>query len=85
RLEGAANESFVALAGLASELRESPELAACLAEKLFIYTQGREPAAEDRCAIDAAAEGFAQDGNRFRSFLTAIVQSPAFRLRRVPE
>ncbi|MGK3968608.1 DUF1592 domain-containing protein [Sorangium sp. So ce118] len=85
RLEGAANESFDSLAGLAAELRKSPELAACVAEKLFIYTQGREPAAEDRCAIDAAAEGFALEGNRFRSFLTAIVQAPAFRLRRVPE
>ncbi|WP_433931908.1 DUF1592 domain-containing protein [Sorangium cellulosum] len=85
RFEGAANESFDSLAALAAELRQSPELAACVAEKLFIYTQGREPASEDRCAIDAAAEGFAQDGNRFRSFLTTIVQSPAFRLRRAPE
>ncbi|WP_437724121.1 DUF1592 domain-containing protein [Sorangium sp. So ce861] len=85
RFQGAANESFDSLAALAAELRRSPDLAVCVAEKLFTYTQGREPAVEDRCAIDAAAESFAQDGNRFRSFLTAVVRSPAFRLRRAPE
>lgn len=56
RFAGAANESFDSLAALAAELRQSPNLAACVAEKLFTYTQGREPAVEDRCAIDAAAE-----------------------------
>ncbi|WP_438034078.1 DUF1592 domain-containing protein [Sorangium sp. So ce204] len=85
RLEGAESESFDSLAALAAELRRSPDLAACVAEKLFIYTQGREPAAEDRCAIDASAGSFTQDGNRFRSFLTAIVRSPEFRLRRAPK
>ncbi|MGK4003759.1 DUF1592 domain-containing protein [Sorangium sp. So ce1036] len=85
RFAGAANESFESLADLAAELRRSPDLAACVAKKLFIYTQGREPAAEDLCAIDAAAEAFALEGNRFRAYLTAIVQSPSFRLRRAPE
>lgn len=85
RFAGAANESFDSLAELAAELRRSPAVAACVAEKLFIYTQGRKPTAEDRCAIDAAAEGFSLDGNRFRSFLTSLVTSPAFRLRRAPE
>lgn len=85
RFKGAANESFDSLAALAAELRRSPDLAACVAEKLFIYTQGREPTAEDQCVVDAAAEGFSLDGNRFRSFLTSLVTSPAFRLRRAPE
>ncbi|WP_234023545.1 DUF1592 domain-containing protein [Sorangium cellulosum] len=85
RFEGAENESFDSLADLAAELRRSPQLASCIAEKLFIYTQGREPEDEDQCAIDAAAKGFSLDGNRFRSLLTNLVQSPAFRLRRAPE
>lgn len=85
RFVGATNESFASLADLAAELRRSPDLAACVAKKLFIYTQGREPVAEDRCVIDAAAEAFTREGNQFRAYLTAIVESPTFRQRRAPE
>jgi hypothetical protein len=73
---------FATLAELGGKLAEAPEVQACIAQKVFVYTQGREPGPEDACALATARERFTQSGGRFPAILAAFVESPAFRLRR---
>ncbi len=84
RFEGAANPDFQSLAELSAELKNMPELGGCIAEKAFVYTQGRFPEDADQCALDAVAERFAADGFSFGSLLAGLIDSPTFRLRRAP-
>jgi hypothetical protein len=82
RFEGLAQPEFTTLAQLASNLAAEPAVNACLAEKLFIYTHGREPEDADACALEAARVRFEQTDGKLPSILAAFVESPAFRLRR---
>jgi hypothetical protein len=78
-----ARARFDSPAELAAQLRDAPQVASCLGEKLFTYIAGRTPDKRDRCALDSsdAAFGEARD---FRELLASIVQSPSFKLRRAP-
>ena len=82
RFQGAENPDIASLADLSSELKKMPELAPCIAEKMFVYTQGRFPEDRDRCALEEIGKSFAEDGFRFPALARALVMSPAFRLRR---
>jgi hypothetical protein len=84
RFAGLAEPEFATLAELADNLAADPAVSACIAEKLFIYTHGREPEAADACALEAARARFAQTDGKLPSILAAFVESPAFRLRRSP-
>ena len=59
-----------------------PQVTACLASKLFTYTEGREPVRADTCAVEAASKAFASGGNDFAEMLKGLVTEPSFRLRR---
>jgi hypothetical protein len=83
RFLGAENPDITSLADLSSELVKMPEIASCMAEKAFVYTQGRFPTEQDRCALDDVGKRFAEEGFRFPALARALVTSPAFRLRRV--
>jgi hypothetical protein len=74
---------FATLAELASKLGAEPAASACVAQKLFVYTHGREPGAADECTLALTRERFAQSGGRFAALLAALAESPAFGLRRV--
>jgi hypothetical protein len=76
--------AFDSLAELASKLRASPQVGACLSEKVFLHMSGRDASTQDRCAVESAHEAFSETGD-FRSLLTGLVSSPAFRLRRPTE
>ena len=82
--DAAPDAAFANLAELASKLRAMPEVAGCVAEKVFTYANGREPQYADRCAVSAAATAFAEDGNSFPALLAGLIDAPAFRLRRAP-
>jgi hypothetical protein len=82
--DAAPNAAFANLAELAAKLRGMPEVAECLADKVFTYANGREPQAADRCAVSAAATAFADEGNSFPALLAGLADAPAFRLRRAP-
>lgn len=84
RFEGAAEPEYASLAELAQKLRSMPQLGACIAEKVFVYTQGRFPAEQDHCAVQRAGARFAEDGFRFAALLQALVEAPEFRVRRAP-
>ena len=82
RLPDAANPAFATVAELASKLQAMPEVASCLAAKVFTYTEGREAVRADTCALEAASKGFAAGGNDFTEMLKGLVTEPTFRLRR---
>lgn len=77
-------QPFTTLGELAAQLRQRAELAECVTEKLFLYTDGREAAKQDGCAVSQATEKFVGDQYRFASILEGLVASPQFRLRRAP-
>ncbi len=82
--EGQESFDFQSLAELSAALEKMPALGSCIAEKAFVYTQGRFPEDVDRCALDAVAQRFAADGFSFGSLLAGLIESPTFRLRRAP-
>lgn len=85
RFVGAANPDFTSLAQLSAELKQMPQLAACVAEKAFVYTQGRFPGDADHCMLESVGARFAASGYGFPSLISALVQSPSFRTRRAPQ
>jgi len=80
--DATANPAFATVAELATKLQAMPEVSACLASKLFTYTEGREPVRADTCALEGASTGFAAGGNDFTAMLKGLVTEPSFRLRR---
>ena len=76
------NAPFSSIAELATKLQGMPQVTACVASKLFTYTEGREPVRADTCAVEAASKSFAAGGNDFSEMLKGLVTEPSFRLRR---
>jgi hypothetical protein len=81
-IAGLSPPEFATLGELASKLAAQPAIGECMAQKLFVYVEGREPDASDRCALAAASRRFAESGGQFPAILAALVESPGFRLRR---
>ncbi|MBY0273822.1 DUF1592 domain-containing protein, partial [Candidatus Binatia bacterium] len=65
--------------GLGARLAEHPRLSPCLAESLFRYALGREPASGERDLLAWLQERFADSGYRLRPLLRHLVLSDAFR------
>jgi hypothetical protein len=84
QLVGSSEPEFSSVAELATKLRAREEVASCIAERVFLYTQGREPASADACAVEAASVRFASSEYSFGQLLQGLVEAPQFRLRRVP-
>jgi hypothetical protein len=84
-LPDAKEPSFDSLAELGTKLREMPEVTSCLAERVFLYTAGRDPGPEDGCALASAADAFQAQGQGFAALVQGLVESDGFRLRRVPQ
>jgi hypothetical protein len=82
-LPDAKNPAFASIADLASKLQQMPDVSACLASKVFVYTQGREPERLDTCAVEGASQSFANNGQDFPALLKGLVTAPTFRLRRI--
>jgi hypothetical protein len=57
---------------------------ACVADRAFLYVNGRLPEAADACALASASDAFVSGGLTFPALLAGIVEAPAFRLRRPP-
>lgn len=81
-LLGSEPPEFSSVAELGAKLKQRPEVPGCLSERVFLYTQGREPAAEDSCSMERVTEGFSAAGHDFRQLLLALATAPEFRLRR---
>jgi hypothetical protein len=72
---------FQSIGELSRALADSPEVAECLSQKLFVFMHGREPDRADGCEVQHGHEAFEEAGS-FRALLSGIVGSPSFRLRR---
>lgn len=83
-LPGVADGPIDSLAALSQALRDHEGPAQCLTDRIFLYTQGRDPARTDACLVEAARDTFDQSG-RFRDLLYGVVTHDHFRWRRNPE
>jgi hypothetical protein len=83
-LPDAPSPAFSSIAELATKLQALPQVSACLSNRIFVYTQGREPERNDACGVEGASQAFAGSGNNFASMLRGLVTAPTFRVRRAP-
>jgi hypothetical protein len=83
-LPEAPDPAFDTIGELSAKLKALPHVPGCIAERAFLYVNGREPGPADACTVDKATRDFAAGAHRFPTLLAGIVASPAFRLRRAP-
>lgn len=81
----AADPSVQSVKEIAHALAQMPEVGACLADRLFLYSRNHEPEAADHCTVHQAGQSFEQSGYRFASLLMSMVEDPSFRVRVAPE
>jgi hypothetical protein len=83
-LPEAPEPAFDTIAELSEKLKALPHVPGCIAERAFLYVNGREPGPADACTVDQATRDFAAGAHSFPTLLAGMVASPAFRLRRAP-
>lgn len=67
---------------LAAALKtQAPRVGACVVQKMFAYSLGRDPGGGDGCQTAALAQGFADSNYNFRSLIMQMVASDVFRMR----
>jgi hypothetical protein len=71
--------AFTDAADLAVLLREHPDAASCLVKKLYTYTAGRRPFAEESDALADLVDELAAEGGRFDRLLLSLVTHDDFR------
>lgn len=78
-------ETFAGAKELAARIAAKPELARCVAKKLYAYALGR-PAVEtashlDGVTVESLAQALSQNGYSFGELVSSIITSPAFTSR----
>lgn len=81
----AGDNSVHTIQDIAQELSQMPEVGACLADRLFLYTRNHVPKDNDHCAVNQASQQFRSSGHQFASLLLSMVEDPSFRKRVAPE
>jgi len=84
-IPGVDDSAFETPAELATLLARLPEVEACLAERVFLFTHGREAdgSGEDACSVEAALSDFEASG-QFPDLVLGLIANDAFRYRRNP-
>ena len=80
-IAGLPNSTFTDAKQLGTILAESPICQKCIVRQMFRYSYGRLETSADEQTIDQIFAKFKDSGFRFKSLMTALVQSPEF-LRR---
>jgi hypothetical protein len=80
-IAGLPNSTFSDAKQLGAILAESPVCQKCIVRQMFRYSYGRLENSADEPTIDALFGKFKDSGFRFKTLMTALVQSPEF-LRR---
>ncbi len=83
-LPGAEGGGFKSIAELATQLSMREEIASCLAKRVFLFTEGRDPIARDGCALAGATREFGEQKRGFLALVRGLVEADGFRLRRAP-
>lgn len=73
---------FANLDELAARLRRSETVRSCVSRQWFRFVTQRFERPDDGCSMQALNQAFAASGYRFDSLRAAIVETPAFRMRR---
>jgi hypothetical protein len=74
--------SFDGAIQLAAALKtQKPAVSACVVQKTFAYSLGRDPTVADSCQTTALARGFADANYNFRSLVMQMIASDVFRMR----
>jgi hypothetical protein len=68
---------FDGAAAMGKLFHDSPRVSACLAQSVWRYAHGRNPAAGDGADVDRLTKGFADDGYRFTALMRRIALDPA--------
>jgi hypothetical protein len=76
--------AFASVGELAGKLKTLPALPSCVADRAFLYVNGRMPAAADHCTVDGVSQAFVSGGLTLPALVAGMVEAPAFRLRRPP-
>ncbi len=76
---------FNGAAELSERFARSPLVRDCVATQWYRYAAGRLEATEDGCSLRDVKLHFARSGGDFRELLVAIIQTPAFRTRGLPD
>lgn len=79
-----ANGDFDGVVALANRLSGSQEVRDCLVTQWFRYGYGRVETQADACAMTSIRDAFEASGRRVEALLLALVQTEAFRYKRVP-
>ena len=79
-IAGLDDASFEGLTGLAMRLKREPKVARCLSTHLLRFALGRKEAPSDSCNVERLG-AVLQAGGDFRTLVSALVQSDAFRYR----
>ncbi len=74
--------TFDGLRELSEKLMESAQVRACVSRQWFRYVMQRFEQPADGCSMAPLLEAFTESGGEFASLRTAIVDAPAFRMRR---
>jgi len=80
-IAGLPNSTFSDAKQLGAILAESPVCQKCIVRQMFRYSYGRLENSADEPTIDSLFAKFKESGFRFKTLMTALVQSPEF-LRR---
>jgi hypothetical protein len=80
-IAGLPNSTFSDAKQLGAILAESPVCQKCIVRQMFRYSYGRLETSADEPTIDSLFAKFKESGFRFKTLMTALVQSPEF-LRR---
>ena len=74
---------YVGLAGLSQALHDSPDVPACLVQRVYEYGIGREAASQDAAWLEQAAARFGADRYRLPGLMRRIALSPALSAARL--
>lgn len=69
---------------LALALSQSESVHRCVTRQWFRFALGRQETSHDATSLEGVLESYREAGYELEALIVALVQSPAFRLRRVP-
>ena len=71
-----------ALQMVAAVKQQASTISACVSQKMFAYSLGRDPGAADQCQVNQLSSQFATANYNIRSLIMQMVASDSFRMRR---
>ena len=74
--------AFEGPAALSMKLAQSAQLASCMVNRFFSFSQARDPEPADQCVVDQLSAAFTEGGGRIADLITNAVAHPTFVYRK---